>query len=361
MRLEKAILPLIILLIAFFFFTENMLAPTKSVGILIKNSQEDVLSALEDCLPVDRSTPRTILSKGIPLLEEQLEARKEQREKKRDFCSALLYDIFQIDWHDMQTFLSSQIPLLIAENNMLTINKTIALTGQTDNLPATNKNASRPQPFQEKDEISKKIPGKPLIAIYHTHTAESYLPWAGVTHAQGGKKGNIVDVGNILSKCLEKQGIKVVHSVSIHDYPTFRESYRRSYITASKLLQEYPSLKMIIDLHRDAGVQEKATINIQGQEVARILIDIGTDRLGLPHPNWRKNLALGQLIEKRMNEKYPGLCRGIVISEARYNQHVSPHAVLLEIGDEKCTKEQTFRSAALCAEVVGQIVKKCPE
>lgn len=356
MHLKKKIINLfwiLSLLALIVILSQRMMVFPSSVGGVVKSSQEDILAALEDCLPGDPSTPKTILSKGIPILQEQIETKEE----KKDFLGNLFCSVFNIDFKDVRTFLSSQIPLLSdSAKQDIWLNQSISL--KNEGLPATGENENKPQPFEPEDKLSKEISGQPLVAIYHTHTAESYLPWAGVTHAQGGKRGNIVDVGKMLAKGLEDQKIKVVHSLSIHDYPTFRESYRRSYVTASSLVEKYPSLKLIIDLHRDAGVKEKSTINIQGKSVARILIDIGTDRLGLPHPHWRENLSLGQAVEKKMNQMYPGLCRGIVLSEARYNQHVSPRAILLEIGDERSTKEEALRSAMLCAKVLGEVIKK---
>lgn len=197
----------------------------------------------------------------------------------------------------------------------------------------------------------------PLIAIYHTHTAESYISWYGLSHTNGGKRGNIVDVGRMLQKDLEDLNIPVVHSLNIHDYPTFRDSYRRSCITAMELVRKYPSLRLIIDLHRDGGVKHKPVTKIKGRLTAQVLLDVGTDRMGLKHPNWQQNLALNKKLKRAMDEKYPGLCRGIIISDARYNQHVSPHAVLLEIGDEKCSQEEVANAVYFCAQILAEAVK----
>ncbi|MGM9572067.1 MAG: stage II sporulation protein P [bacterium] len=205
----------------------------------------------------------------------------------------------------------------------------------------------------------KELDGKnPLIAIYHTHTSESYIPWYGLSHTHGGKRGNIADVGSLLKKNLEALNVPVVHSLNIHDYPTFRDSYRRSCVTATELVRKYPSLRLIIDLHRDGGVKNKPVTKINGRLTAQVLLDVGTDRMGLRHPDWRQNLALNKAIKQAMDERYPGLCRGIVVADARYNQHVSPYAVLLEIGDEKCSQEEVANAAYFCAQVLADIVKK---
>lgn len=209
--------------------------------------------------------------------------------------------------------------------------------------------------LQQAKELDVK---NPLIAIYHTHTSESYIPWYGLSHTNGGKRGNIVDVGSLLKKNLEALNIPAVHSLNIHDYPTFRDSYRRSCVTAQELVRKYPSLRLIIDLHRDGGVKTKPVTKINGRITAQVLLDVGTDRMGLKHPDWRKNLALNKTIKKAMDEQYPGLCRGIVIADARYNQHISPYAVLLEFGDEKCSQEEVANAVYFCAQVLADIVKK---
>jgi len=314
--------------------------------------------AAGELFALDHSAPQTILSRGIPLLRER-EKKNSPTMQQADFLRFLIYSGTKIDLGNLKTLLSSQIPLLAG----MSVQENFILAPVTANPETERKEPEKevlPRPLYPANQMNKHLPGEPLVAIYHSHTAESYLPWLGVTHITGGKRGNIVDVGNMLAKSLEEEQIKVVHSLAIHDYPTFRDSYRRSYVTASGLVKKYPSLKIIIDLHRDAGVKEKTVVQIKGKKAARILLDVGTDRLGLPHPNWRKNLALAQLVAKEMEEMYPGLCRGIIVANARYNQHLSPGAMLVEIGDQYSTKEEARESAYLCGKVIARALAKMP-
>jgi len=335
------------------------------IQLIALNGQEKVVGVMRDWIPGDNSTPKSILSRGIPFLEERQEQKITRVDQEhRYFLRSLVHSSLDIDLGDLRTFLSSQIPLLaslpVGENLVAYDILPATANPESETSDSTTEQSDRPNPLYPANQINNRLPGKPLIAIYHTHTAESYLPWQGVTHVNGGKKGNIVDVGNMLAKSLEEENIKVIHSLAVHDYPTFRESYRRSYVTASELVKKYPSLKIIVDLHRDAGVREKTVATVNGKRAARILIDIGTDRLGLSHPHWQKNLALGKRIEQEMDEMYPGLCRGILTAKARYNQHVSPGAVLLEIGDQYATKEEARYSAYLCGKVLARVLAKTP-
>lgn len=347
------------------YFSNQVVAPqanlAKDLQLIAVNGQETVVGAMREWIPRDNSTPKAILSRGIPLLRERPDLQENINNKEhRDFLRSLVYSSTNVDLGDLRTFLSSQIPLLAAlpvQDNLIAHNVAPVTANPESETPNSQEDSSeRPNPLYQDNQVNEKLPGQPLVAIYHTHTAESYLPWQGVTHVNGGKRGNIVDVGNMLVKSLEEEKIKVVHSLAVHDYPTFRESYRRSYVTANQLVEKYPSLKMVVDLHRDAGVKEKTVAEVNGKRAARILIDIGTDRLGLPHPNWQKNFELGKLVEKRMNEMYPGLCRGVITANARYNQHVSPGAILLEIGDQYSTREEARESAYLCGKVLAKVL-----
>lgn len=333
---------------------------SNGIKFIAVHSQEKVVGAVREWVPEDTLTPKAILRTGIPLLEE----KKTIERKKQNSLRSLVYSTINVDLGDLRTFLSSQIPLLasLPLKDSFAFNDSIPATAdpENENSNSEEEQSLRPKPFYPSNQVNNSLPGQPVVAIYHTHTAESYLPWMGVTHVRGGKRGNIVDVGNMLAKSLEEENIKVIHSLAIHDYPNFREAYRRSYVTAKQLVDQYPSLKLVIDLHRDANVHEKATTEINGKKVARILVDIGTDRLGLPHPNWQQNLAMGKLIQKKMDEMYPGLCRGVITANARYNQHLSQNAVLLEIGDQYSTSEEAKESALLCGKVLAKVLTEKP-
>ncbi|MDN5347509.1 MAG: stage sporulation protein [Clostridia bacterium] len=196
----------------------------------------------------------------------------------------------------------------------------------------------------------------PLVAIYNTHNSESYRPTEGSDKFPG-KNGGVSRVAGTLAQALTQDyGISVVRSTTIHDYPDFTRSYINSEQTLRKILAQNPSIQVVLDIHRDAGLQEAPVVEINGQKVAQILLIVGTDAR-LKHPNWRQNEAFARRVEAKMNELYPGLCRGIRLQEGRYNQHLHPRALLIEIGSNDNTLEEAENAAKLLARVVAEIIK----
>ncbi|NLY89072.1 MAG: stage II sporulation protein P [Firmicutes bacterium] len=201
-------------------------------------------------------------------------------------------------------------------------------------------------------EIEKPTTG-PRVLIFHTHTSESYLPVSGKTHQFNGK-GDIVLVGKHLAETLEtKYRIPVLHCDTIHDHYPFRDSYQRSLATVEEYLKRHPELEIIIDVHRDAtpGLEHRAMI--RNRPAAKIILVVGTDRLGLLHPNWEKNHQFAVELVDAINRVYPDLAHRVILADARYNQHLHEKAILVEIGSEKSTLEEALYSAELFAEILA--------
>lgn len=199
--------------------------------------------------------------------------------------------------------------------------------------------------------------GKPVVGIYHTHTAESFIPSTGVAHRPGGQIGEICDVGNALVENLKKYGVMAVQDTSIHDYPSFMKAYGASEITAARMVKENPSLQMIFDIHRDAEKRADVLANINGTEAAKISIIVAKGQADLPQPHWQKNYALAKQIDQKCNEKYPGLSRGIQLVEWRYNQHLHDHALLLEVGSHETSTEEGVLAMRMLADVLNDILR----
>ncbi len=198
---------------------------------------------------------------------------------------------------------------------------------------------------------------KVRVLIYHTHTSESYVPMSGATHLHNGR-GDIVEIGRSLATQLyEVYGIKTVHCDTIHDYYPFRDAYKRSEETVRQLLKENTEVEVVIDLHRDAtpGLDHRVTIN--GKSAAKLILVVGSERLGLEHPHWEKNYQFAQSLLEVMDRLYPNLAHGVILAEARYNQHLHPHSIIVEIGDDKSTREEVFYSVQLFAEVLATYLK----
>ncbi len=203
----------------------------------------------------------------------------------------------------------------------------------------------------------------PLIAIYNTHNAESYRASQGKAKFEG-ENGGVEQVAAVLAACLtDDYGIPVVRSTTIHDYPDFALSYGNSEKTLKKMLAENPSVLVALDIHRDAGLASSPAVEIAGRKAAQILIIVGSDTR-LEHPKWHQNEAFAQRLQDKMDKLYPGLCRGIRVQEGRYNQHLLPRSLLLEIGSDNNTLAEAEYSARLIAkilaEIIGELLKENP-
>jgi stage II sporulation protein P len=200
------------------------------------------------------------------------------------------------------------------------------------------------------------LPELPEIMIYHTHTSESYLPISGQEHLLN-QHGDIVKVGARLKEVLEKDyHIRTIHCDTIHDQPPFKESYERSQVTVNKYLREYPSLKILIDMHRDATPGINAVCTIKGIKTATVLLVVGSDQMR-SHPRWKQNQQFALKIADLMNRYYPGLNSGVIVSKGRYNQHLHPQSLIWEFGDQYSTLEEAFHAVDACAAVLNLILK----
>lgn len=294
-------------------------------------------------LPVLWPNGKTVLFLGVPGLSEisrPQTAVKITPELTAGSVSHRLVSLMaNIDFRDLRTLFTQEIPFMLAFKNSGT---PIVSAATLPNFPQF-----------DSQSVSKE---KPLVGIYHTHTAESFIPDSGVAHRPGGQCGDIVDVGKALANQLEKAGVKAIHSSAIHDYPSFMKAYGSSEATAQKMLGENPSLQMIFDIHRDAEKRENVTAVVNGIQVAKIAIVVANGHQDLPQPHWQQNYAFAKLIEAKLNEKYPGLCRGILLEEWRYNQHLHPRALLLEVGSQESSKEEAIRSIELLGDILVEIL-----
>jgi stage II sporulation protein P len=201
------------------------------------------------------------------------------------------------------------------------------------------------------------VDGQPLVGIYNSHNAEAYIPTYGKAKVEGENSG-VFKVGQRLKEVLQsKYRVPVVESETIHDYPEYDKAYTNSSRTVKAMIKSYPSLRVLLDIHRDAlPNNNRETIEIDGQKVAKILIIVGTDQR-YPNPNWRKNLELAESIAHNLEAKHPGLCLGVRLKEGTYNQQYHTGALLFEIGNANDSLEEAERAADYLAEALSQCLK----
>jgi stage II sporulation protein P len=191
---------------------------------------------------------------------------------------------------------------------------------------------------------------QPLIAIYHSHTDESYIPNDANATTPG--NGSIMLVGDSFSNRLKELGYQTIHSKTLHD-PHDANAYQRSRRTFMELLKSQPAA--LFDLHRDSGPLASYQTTINGQDVARILLVVGRQ-----NQNQATTLKFAKTIKASADATYRGLIRGIFIAHGNYNQDLDPRAMLVEMGTQYNTREAAERSAALFADIIPSIIAPNP-
>lgn len=202
---------------------------------------------------------------------------------------------------------------------------------------------------------------QPQFLIVHTHATENYAlssdgAFRSVDLERSKDPNNsVIGVGNEVERVLKKAGISVIHSKVLHDNPSYSGSYMRSAATVQKYLKKYPSIKVVLDIHRDAIGDAKRLVKpvtkINGKAAAQVMICVGSETGDVTDfPNWRQNLSLGLKLQQTMEVLYPGLARALFLAGDRcYNQNLSPGSIIVEFG----TNGNSFSEAKYSGTLVG--------
>lgn len=216
----------------------------------------------------------------------------------------------------------------------------------------------------DKVELSDKAP---QILIYHSHATESYMPNTSSNYHTLTEKYNVVSIGNTITKILQnKYKYKVIHDKTYHDKDSYAYSYSNSLVTIKKQTGKYPSIKVILDIHRDAFTAKEDsvrntkkndyTVTINGKKAAKVMLVIGKK-----NPNYPELEKFSAYIKKKMDKLYPGLYLRTDRANTKYNQYFSNYSTLIEIGCMLNTVEEANYSAELMANVIGEVLKELQE
>lgn len=188
---------------------------------------------------------------------------------------------------------------------------------------------------------------EPLVLIMHTHTTECYSgdEMNGETERNTDENVNVVAVGREMASVLESYGIKTVHDGTYHDYPSYQGSYSRALTTIDRILKQYPSIKVVLDIHRDAfvysdGSRLRVACEQNGIQTAQVMLVVGTNSMGLWHDGWRDNLAFAAKIQNAAEIMYPGMMRPVNLRTERFNEHMTHGSLILEVGSNGNTLEE---------------------
>ena len=225
-------------------------------------------------------------------------------------------------------------------------------------------------------EVIRQTPEPQLppkrILIYHTHTYEAYCQVPESPYVETEKwrsrdeSANVIAVGRALAASLTALGFEVVHDCTAFEPPELSSSYTRSLSMLEERQRNGETYDLYIDLHRDAIAAAstiKRTVQIGGQEVARfmVLIGKGTGTGYDVKPDWEANLVIAQQITDNLNRQHEDLCREIKLKSGRFNQHIAPHAVLIECGNNYNTLEQVLNGVPYLAQAISDAMNVTPE
>jgi len=203
----------------------------------------------------------------------------------------------------------------------------------------------------------KKNNDSPQILIVHTHGSESYNP----TDRNEDLNKNVVRVGREMAKVFEKNNIKVIHSEKMHDIPRFNNSYNNTLLTINDILAKNPTINIVLDIHRDAMIKEtgeayKVVGNVDGKKASQVMFVVGTNKSGLQHDNWRENLKFAIKCQEEVNKLSKNLARPIDLREERFNQHATFGSLIIEVGTNGNTLEESIISGKITAEAISKVI-----
>ena len=202
----------------------------------------------------------------------------------------------------------------------------------------------------------------PTVLILHSHATESYTPSPGEVYTESSPYRtldpdyNMVSIGDRVARILEEGGVEVIHDRSLHDYPSYNTSYNHSRESMQSLLEQYPSIRLVLDLHRDASGDNSSQMTthatVDGADASQLMVVVAAGTEIRPVPRWQENLALGLKLQVQLERIAPGITRYVNLRGSRFNQDLSPGALLVEVGAAGDTHGQALKAAEVLAEAI---------
>lgn len=202
----------------------------------------------------------------------------------------------------------------------------------------------------------------PTVLIVHTHATESYTREPEEDYKESSayrtldERYNMISVGAEVARLLEEGGVGVIHDRVLHDYPSYNGSYNHARKSIESYLKQYPTIRLVLDIHRDASGDNKNQLHTEatvgGEKSAQIMLVVGTNASGLKHPNWEQNLALGLKLHVQLERLAPGICRYVNLRAQRFNQDESPGALIVEVGGAGNSHDEALRAAGMLAQAI---------
>ena len=311
-----------------------------------KGISEDDLEYDESAMHLEQSLADAILKENGMYLENQNVQPEPQTQPSVEYASAEFQPVtdksYSYRWDDLQSY-----EMLVKA--FYAIDST---TKAGDDLLQVDRLLSE-------DMRAQGSADEPQILIYHTHAQEAFAD-----SVAGEEATSIVGVGEYLASILqEKYGYNVLHHTESYDKESRDYAYSNSLPALEQLLADYPSIEVVIDLHRDAmPADRRLVVDIQGRPTAQFMFFNGLSRTAkgkieyLDNPYLEDNLAFSFQMQAVCNEYYPGLARRIYLKAYRYNMHLCPKTLLIELGAQNNTVEEAMNACDPLAHVLDLVL-----
>ena len=204
----------------------------------------------------------------------------------------------------------------------------------------------------------RKDGSKPKILIYHTHSQERYAD-------SKDEKTGVVGVGDYLTELLEEEGFQVMHHKGEYDVGDRDHAYSKAAPSIQKIINDNPSIQVVIDLHRDGVGENTRLVTTQnGKKMAKIMFFNGLSRTTasgdipyLKNPYISDNLAFSFQMQLAAAEYYPDFTRRIYLKGYRFNMHFCPKSMLVEVGAQTNTFEEAKNAMEPLADLFAKVLK----
>ncbi len=216
----------------------------------------------------------------------------------------------------------------------------------------------------KKPDFSADTSGMPFVLIMHTHTTECYEDEISDSYGENSVSRttdldkSVVAVGEKIADELRAAGIGVIHDETVHDYPRYTGAYDRSAETVKKILEENPTVKIVIDVHRDAieenGTRYAPAVEINGVSAAQVMMICGCTNV----PQYRYNLRIASRLQSKAEGMFPGLTRPILFDERNYNQELTHGSFLIEMGSDSNSLGEALYSGELIGKALAETIRE---
>ena len=257
--------------------------------------------------------------------------------------------------------------------------KTYTTDGMTDSFSLVRvKNTNKTQ-INIEEILSEKIDlsvnkKEPSVLIFHSHTTETYQILdrdffsTSFLSRSNDSAVNMIRVGIEIKDEIEKAGFKVLHDTKIHD-ATYSTAYSHSKKSVEEYLKKYPSIQIVLDIHRDAIHPSSTSIikpvtEIDGKKTAQLMIISGCQEEGNPvenFPDWRYNLIFAVHLQEKLEELFPSITRPLYFSPRKYNMNLTHCSLLIEVGSDANTLEEAVFAGKCLGKAIGEILEDYKE